>query len=259
MQNRLEDLFALTKFLRFQPFDTISTFRKHILGPLGKLDERGLENLRLMMKALAIRRTKGATGVSGRSEKLMPVELSSTERSRYEELRDRAKKLLLESSRTGCSQSSHVILQTILRLRQLCSHGHSNVIPGLDVTELPYTGVNNCNQCGFAISTVSTLEANFNGQCGHRFCSDCYIQYTVLYDALSSSSAQACPICDRPSTVTEDTMDWASGIHNGDDLAMVDAPDAQGSWKPSSKVSRVMSQLLEIDRSCWSDDGSDKR
>lgn len=137
MQNRLEDLFALTKFLRFQPFDSVSTFRKHILGPLGKLDERGLENLRLMMKALAIRRTKGASGVSGRSEKLMPVDLSPTERLQYERIRDRAKQLLFESSSSGCSQPSHVILQTILRLRQLCSHGHSNVVPGLDVTELP--------------------------------------------------------------------------------------------------------------------------
>ncbi|SLM38846.1 Zinc finger, RING/FYVE/PHD-type [Lasallia pustulata] len=258
VQNKLEDLFALIRFLRFQPLDNVSTFRKYILTPLGKLDERGLENLRLMMKALAIRRTKGATGVSGRSEKLVPVELSPTERSRYTEIRDQAKQFLLESSTSGCSQPSHIILQTLLRLRQLCSHGHSNVIPGLDVKELPYNGMDSCNQCGIPIKTVFTLETNFRGQCGHQFCPDCYAQFTALYDGLSSFSAHACPICDSSSTLTGGTMDWASGIHTAADTHMVDAFEPQKPTTTSSKISTVISQLLEIDRRCRSDDGSGK-
>lgn len=258
VQNRLEDLYAQTKFLRFQPFDDIFVFRKHILGPLGKLDERGLKSLRLIMKALAIRRTKGASGVSGRSEKLMPVGLSLTERSQYERIRDRAKQLL-ESSTSGASHPSHAILQTILQLRQLCSHGHSNVNPGLGVTNLPYNGTDSCNQCGIVILKASTLENSFSGQCGHRLCPDCYVQYTALYDGLSDFSAYACPICDRPSAATEDTMDWANFSHDTADIDIFGDSDLRKPPTTSSKISCVMTQVLEIDRSRRSDDSSEKR
>lgn len=259
MQNRLEDLFALTKFLRFQPFDDVSAFRKHILGPLSKLDERGLENLHLLTKAIAIRRTKGTTGVSGRTDKLIPVSLSRTERLQYESIRDRAKQTLLESTIFGCSQASHVILQTILQLRRLCSHGYFDFIAGLDIADLPHNGIDGCNQCGTVIPTTSTLETSFSGQCGHRVCPDCYVQYTAMYDGLSDPSAYGCPICDRSSTVTEDTMDWAHGSHDAADIHMVDASDLQKPPTTSSKISSVMAQLLEIDRSRRNDDSSDKR
>lgn len=259
VQNRLEDLFALIKFLRFQPFDNVSTFRKHILGPLSKSDGQGLENLRLVMKAIAIRRTKGATGISGRSEKLVPVELSLTERSQYEGVRNRGKQLLLESSRSGCSQPSPIILKTIFRLRQLCSYGHFDIIRGLDNTQLSYNGTDSCNQCGIDISIISALEAEFHGQCGHRFCHDCYVQYTALHDGFGSPSVQACPLCDMPSAESEETMVWANDNHNGADMHMVDAPDPQDPWITSSKISRVISQLLEIERGYRSDDSAGKR
>lgn len=259
VQNRLEDLFALIKFLRFQPFDDVSAFRKHVLGPLGKLDERGLENLLLLMKAIAIRRTKGTTGVSGRTDKSMPVSLSPTERSHYESIRGRAKEMLLQSTRLGCSQPSHVILQTILQLRQLCSQGHLDVFSGMNIAHLPHIGIDGCNQCGTFIPTTSKLETSFSDQCGHRVCPDCYLQYTAMYDGLSNPLVYGCPICDRSSTVKKETMDWAHSNHDSADTLMFDASDVQKPATSSSKISSVMSQLLEIDRSRRSDDSSDKR
>ena len=118
VQNGLNDLFSLTKFLRLHPFDQDSSIRKYIHGPLQKNDQKGLDNLRFMMKAYSLRRVKDSYLSIKKYERTIPVVLSQDEKQRY-----KATQTFAATSFSDPQKSSHVILKGILGLRQICSHG----------------------------------------------------------------------------------------------------------------------------------------
>ena len=120
VQNGLEDLFTLTEFLRFYPIENRLDSRRWILDPLGKKDASGLENLRLIMKAVALKRSTSSETHLGRAETEELVELCQAERERYDSIRVRARKKI---TRKGKNSSSHTLLSYILQMRQVCSCG----------------------------------------------------------------------------------------------------------------------------------------
>ena len=214
-----------------------------------KRDEQGLKNLRTMMKALAVRRTKGPSGVAGRQEQLISVVLTEAERSQYKAVRAHAKEQSRNLSGSGSMQPSYVILQAITRLRLLCSHGRTDVGPDSTASAPAWIQTGSCNQCGSTLLPTSTLGTQSYGSCSHTLCSECYMLHSAFLDTFPTPSSLACLICPEASEADGDSMDWTN-TSTGDADIDVDLFDLPSSSYGSSKLARVVSQLLEIDRGC---------
>lgn len=142
MQNNLDELQSLIRFLRIKPYDDLANWREQITRPLN--NGRGglaIRRLRVYLKAFMKRRTKdvlkldGALGKSdGTGEKSshgfqikkrdvikIEAEFSEAERQFYSRLEQRADKSLEQMlGRNNLSYASALVL--LLRLRQACNH-----------------------------------------------------------------------------------------------------------------------------------------
>jgi hypothetical protein len=131
VQNKIEDVWALFKFLRLSPIDDKEIFNKYILSKCKSGDRVGLARLQLVMKNCTLRRTKETTMENGekllslpkRTEIIQWLELDEHEREIYDKRVGESKEKVMELKRNGeLSKNYGHVLQEILRLRQTCNH-----------------------------------------------------------------------------------------------------------------------------------------
>lgn len=143
MQNNLDELQSLIKFLRIQPYCDMSSWKESISGPMK--NGRGnlaMRRLQIFLKAFMKRRTKevlkkeGALNFGGkanngegkggfqivaRNVETIIGEFTAKERAFYDRLSDRAQSRLDEMM-GGEKQDYIGALVLLLRLRQACNH-----------------------------------------------------------------------------------------------------------------------------------------
>lgn len=246
VQNGLDDLFSLLQFLRFHPFQTLPSARKYILEPLGRQDEKGLRNLRSTMGAISLRRGRRQTCSRHRNEETVSVNLSLDERQRYSSILEEAQHL----ARTTGKKRGKNILQSILALRQLCSHGSSR-IPSSNLqfnnnnrydTPLSQDPLVNCDICDQSFSHPDKFEGQFNGSCGHKVCSECLDEQRKRLFMDSGTTLSQCHVCQEP-TVACDLTDMSSpdndfDMGQDDPLPLVNVL--------SSKIEAVLLNLINL-------------
>jgi SNF2 family DNA or RNA helicase len=144
MQNNLEELQSLVKFLRIKPYDDIKAWKDQIELPLkGGKGHIALRRLHSFLRCFMKRRTKeilkkdgalvpggvptadGATSINGfrhTNRKVITVaaELSPAERKFYQKLEARADQSMTRMMREKMSYANAFTL--LLRLRQACNH-----------------------------------------------------------------------------------------------------------------------------------------
>lgn len=246
VQNGLDDLFSLLQFLRFYPFQTLPNARKYILEPLWRRDEKGLRNLRSTMRAISLRRGRRQTCGRHRNEEMVHVNLSVDERQRYSSILEEARQI----ARTTGKKRGKNILQTILSLRQLCSHGSSRV-PSSNLhfndnnrysTLLSRTPSVNCDNCDQNFSHSDKFEGAFNGSCGHKVCSECLDEQKNGQFLDSVATLSQCYVCQEPTVVCDLTdmsyPDSDFDMEQDDPLPLVNVL--------SSKIEMVLSNLIKL-------------
>ncbi|KAH9861178.1 hypothetical protein IAQ61_010915 [Plenodomus lingam] len=144
MQNNLDELQSLIKFLRIQPYCEMSSWKDSISGPMK--NGRGnlaMRRLQIFLKAFMKRRTKdvlkkdgalnfggkakngedskGGFQIVGRNVETIIGEFTAKERAFYDRLSDRAQSRLDEMM-GGEKQDYIGALVLLLRLRQACNH-----------------------------------------------------------------------------------------------------------------------------------------
>jgi SNF2 family DNA or RNA helicase len=143
MQNNLDELQSLIKFLRIQPYCEMSSWKDSISGPMK--NGRGnlaMRRLQIFLKAFMKRRTKevlkkeGALNFGGKAKngdekpafqivernvEIVIGEFTAKERAFYNRLSDRAQSRLDEMM-GGAKQDYIGALVLLLRLRQACNH-----------------------------------------------------------------------------------------------------------------------------------------
>jgi hypothetical protein len=126
IQNRLEDLGALIKFLRIKPFDQKGAFAQFIIAPFKQADPEILPKLRLLVDSITLRRQKDHINLPERTDQLVRLEFSDGERKTYEfflaDSQAKIKAISSAGSRLRGKQTARV-LKNIMRLRLLCAHG----------------------------------------------------------------------------------------------------------------------------------------
>lgn len=139
IQNKIEDVWALFRFLRLDPVADKDSFNRWINTPCKTGDPTGLARLQLLMGCCSIRRTKESKDESGKRIVHLParteiqqwLDLDPEEREIYEDRKRRGREMLEEMKegaddseakehKTGSTYAN--ILHEILILRQTCNH-----------------------------------------------------------------------------------------------------------------------------------------
>lgn len=129
VQNRLDDLGALLKFLRIKPFDERHGFTQWILNPFKNADPDVLPKLRLLVDSITIRRLKdGLIDLPHRTDQIVRLRFSNDEQTLHDWFeKDSARKVNAVTAGNGdkgLGGSAYArILVAILNLRLICAHG----------------------------------------------------------------------------------------------------------------------------------------
>jgi hypothetical protein len=131
VQNKLDDVFALIKFLRLDPFDDKNVWTEFIGTPVKYGQALGVARLQTIMKCITLRRTKESKTQNGqrilalppRRDELRYLKFDEQEQGIYDQFFNESKAEFDELSDKNEVMKNYVgILQKILRLRQICDH-----------------------------------------------------------------------------------------------------------------------------------------
>lgn len=132
MQNGIQDLYSLIKFLNHQPWSVPLWWNRVIKKPFEDGDEKAKERLRAVLGPIILRRTKDtvdkATGkaivtLPKRNIYLQKVQFSKAENEFYQSLFQRSKAEFDGYVASGTLANNYAtILTLLLRLRQACDH-----------------------------------------------------------------------------------------------------------------------------------------
>lgn len=125
IQNKLDDLAALIKFLRVKPFDDKNAFNLHIATPFKNADPDCVPKLRLLVDSVTLRRLKDKIDLPPRKDQIVYLDFSPEEREIYDATARQSTArmdLVVKTGHVGGRAYVHV-LQSILRLRLICAHG----------------------------------------------------------------------------------------------------------------------------------------
>ncbi|KAJ3910124.1 SNF2 family N-terminal domain-containing protein [Lentinula edodes] len=131
VQNKLDDVYALIKFLRLKPLDDKNVWTEWIGSPVKFAQPIGVARLQMVMKCITLRRTKESTTEDGkrilslppRRDELRFLKFDPQEQAIYNQFFNESKAEFTEMSDKNEVMKNYVgILQKILRLRQICDH-----------------------------------------------------------------------------------------------------------------------------------------
>jgi len=118
IQNKLNNLQSLLRFLRLSPFDDDKSFHKYISGLLKANNLSGLQNLHNLLSSICLQRmTEVLQALPDIIEKIRILELSPEERIRYSNITETSPKEIGSLVCAGKASSAYqCILNPILRL-----------------------------------------------------------------------------------------------------------------------------------------------
>jgi SWI/SNF-related matrix-associated actin-dependent regulator of chromatin subfamily A3 len=183
IQNKIEDVWALFKFLRLSPINEREMFNQYISSPCKAGDQMGVARLQLVMKCCTLRRTKDSTAEDGRRILNLPprkemqvwLDLREDEREVYLKRKGQVLKEIDEMKQNEEETPRlAAMLQYILRLRQTCNHvdlvNTGAVEEDYDGTIMDYqVAVQGINMHGLnqarAVSVVCFMKEGDQAQC----------------------------------------------------------------------------------------------
>ena len=130
LQNSLDDLFSLVRFLHISPFDDNLWWTKVFARPLKSSPKNGIQNLQALLQHLCLRRVKNME-INGKPIVVLPkrnlylckIKFSPEELEQYKLMEEESARTLKEYIEGGklADNYSHVLI-ILTRLRQFCDH-----------------------------------------------------------------------------------------------------------------------------------------
>ncbi|KAJ6618869.1 SNF2 family N-terminal domain-containing protein [Mycena sp. CBHHK59/15] len=134
MQNNVDELFSLLKFLRIKPLNDWERFNAQIAKPVksGKGAGRAMKRLQVVLQQIMLRRTKtqqlngkALVDLPPRTVKVISCAFDPSEQAFYTALETKMEGVIekiLRQSASGGGAAYFGVLLLLLRLRQACSH-----------------------------------------------------------------------------------------------------------------------------------------
>ena len=125
IQNRLDDLGSLTRFLRLYPYDTAARFNQYIRGPAQAGDPAFLKALRVFVDSFTLRRLRDRIDLPERKDYVAKLKFSDEEKRLHDFFKDMAHIQIQELARSKEKNSGvqHHVLRGIMTLRLISAHG----------------------------------------------------------------------------------------------------------------------------------------
>ncbi|KAK0867830.1 hypothetical protein LTS02_003994 [Friedmanniomyces endolithicus] len=126
VQNGLNDMGALVKFLRIYPFDHSHTWNQHIIIPLKSGNTDVIAHLRLLVDSITLRRLKDKIGLKDRKEVESHLDFSDADRKVYERIANQSSRdmMLMTGGKSVMKGKAYAhMLRLIDRMRRYCAHG----------------------------------------------------------------------------------------------------------------------------------------
>ncbi|GAD92427.1 SNF2 family helicase/ATPase [Paecilomyces variotii No. 5] len=127
IQNRLEDLISVTKFLRLFPYDDRSTFSAAILSKFKSGDANVLASLRVFVDSFTLRRVKDKIDLPPRHDKIVSLTFSEKEKELHDFFKRESNVMMNviagESKTKMGGRMYHHVLKAMMILRQVSAHG----------------------------------------------------------------------------------------------------------------------------------------
>lgn len=210
IQNRLVDIGALFSFIRAQPFESLSNFKRYISTPFDESYERratASQALTLLLDALCLRRTKDLLHLPQRRDQIRELDFTKEERDQYDLTKSTMNRALRQRVGESNVESKFGIFQVQLQLRILCNHGTFQHPFSwakrslMDEREAALCAIGNlrevrcsaCRQCMPVLETNNIYRTD-NTHCGHMICPECLGDGIMQSHGPDIPSA-ICPLC----------------------------------------------------------------
>ncbi|QRW24790.1 hypothetical protein RhiXN_11702 [Rhizoctonia solani] len=221
--NRLEDLYSLLCFLKYEPWSSFAYFKSFVTTPFLNRDPRAIEIIQVILENVLLRREKNMKDVDGNHivelpPKVMSIEeltFSPAERRTYEEIYIDAKKDFgdMDQSGTITKGFAHMFAQ-IMRLRQAVLHPDLIKAPKEDPDEVdllesddsienephPHLGLRSASMSPImGIKSPVTIK-----ECGHVGCQRCFINFLDMPGKRKQYDLST-PLSQKPSFIVVDS------------------------------------------------------
>ncbi|KAF2168317.1 hypothetical protein M409DRAFT_65759 [Zasmidium cellare ATCC 36951] len=126
VQNSLQDLGALFKFLHLPPFDSSVVWSQYITTPFKSGDAKVVEQLQILVRSVTLRRTKNTINLPDKKVERVRLNFSADERRLYTQFATKAGLELSGITQAGGRLRGKAyahILKSLSRLRAICAHG----------------------------------------------------------------------------------------------------------------------------------------
>ncbi|KAJ5645276.1 SNF2-related protein [Penicillium longicatenatum] len=127
VQNRLEDLHSVLKFLRLSPYDDNTHFRQFIVSRFKTNDATVLTSLRVLIDSFTLRRVKDKINLPPRVDRLITLEFSDKEQQLHDYFRNESNAMMShivgENKTKMGGRMYHHVLKAMMLLRQVSAHG----------------------------------------------------------------------------------------------------------------------------------------
>jgi len=197
IQNRLEDVLSLLKFLHFHPFSRTSVFNEHIITPLSAETSDRARNLRLLLHATCLRRNEKYLSLLEPLYEKTSVELEEEERREYDKILARCARDIDDVVSTRDKNNKYRILFTaIMKLRRFCNHGTLSTSSSATATPSGAADEIDCSVCGANDEDKMALFRQ------NEICAEC--GRSVFGVSQSAKSRSTCDASAITSTATVD-------------------------------------------------------
>ena len=271
IQNSIDDLFSYFKFLRYEPYAKLASFKELIKDPIASEDPDGFKRLNAILQNVLLRRTKQSKDNNGnrliplpeRNVRLVQKEFTPAEREFYKTLCADADALLKRYQDEGTTGANYVnMLWMLLRMRQACNHpmlvqrklaggNHKHkaevtaaqkIKPEMrtKLAETLRTGLTECVIC-FDVPEDPVVSV-----CNHIFCRQCVSSQLSMagQGAAEEELAFHCPSCGHTLGNSHTFGADALNVHEQEGSGVTTAPvRSDGS---STKIDALMDVLREL-------------
>lgn len=133
IQNRLEDLGSVTRFLRLFPYNEKGRFGVHIVAPFKSESEHAVTTLRVLVDSFTLRRVKDRINLPPRYDNTVMLTFSEEETRLHEFFRQESNVMMNVIAGQARDKMSgkmyHLVLKAMMVLRQISAHGKELLDP----------------------------------------------------------------------------------------------------------------------------------
>lgn len=187
VQNRLEDLASVTKFLRLYPYDEKTKFHAHILSRFKIGDPTVFASLRVLVDSFTLRRVKDKINLPPRQDNIIMLDFSEKEATLHEFFRRESDSMMKvianESKGTMGGRMYHHVLKAMMILRQISAHG-KELLDKEDRERMK----------GLSVQDAIDLEEGEKDDQAWAIDKKAYEMFTLMEE----SSAAVCAMCNKP-------------------------------------------------------------